>query len=96
MAVLIEAMNLVRYIMDADFRDPEELYETDAEEVLTELADFLLCSPPYSVNRQSELENISHDMFGPSNMDSFYNRARRLIKPGGRGIFFCYALQLSH
>lgn len=87
--VLGELMNSALYMHDADFRDFEELYEVGAGEEVAESLYFLLCDPSYDVRRQSELEDRSHDLFEPSDMEDFCDLAKTLTELGIYGhVFF--------
>lgn len=95
MEVLSEGMNSVWYIQNADFRDLDELRGAFAGEARAESVEFLLSDPPYSVRRQSELENTSQIVFGLNEMDEFCDLAAKLINPGSNGYVFYSAFQLS-
>lgn len=91
--LLSETMNSVCYIHDTDSRDLEELRETGGGEEVAESLNFLLCNPFYNIRRQSQLENTSHDVFGPNDMEDLYILAKTLIKTSGRIHVLCSALQ---
>lgn len=47
------------------------------------------------MRRQNELENTSHDLFGPTEMDDFCDLDIKLIEPGGYSHVLCFALLFS-
>lgn len=83
MDVLSKVMKSVFRIYDAYLRDFEELQNAGAGEELAESVEFLLGDPFYNFRCQSELENKSHDVFEPNDMDDLGNLANKLIKPDG-------------
>lgn len=71
-------------IYDANLRDVAELYKAGAGEELANSLHYILCGPPYNVERYRELENPSHVEFGLNDADDLCKPAETLMKCGGQ------------
>lgn len=71
--MLIEVMNFVCYMCDADFPDLEKAHEGSSGKLLAVCVEFLVCKIPYNISRQSEQERTGRDVLDRFDMDDFYN-----------------------
>lgn len=75
MEVLSEAKNSVCYIYNTYFHGLEEIYESGAGTEPAMILHFLPCDLPYYMRCQNALENKSHDVLDPNNMDDFWDQS---------------------
>lgn len=79
--MLIKAITSVSYIFDSHICDLENVHEAGGKKELLESIDLLPYDSPYNVKRQSGPENLTHDVFGTSDMNAFWKMAKKMLNP---------------